>query len=1348
MTTSTSAEWANYRQTRGMPTQAIGEAGILIRPVTDQFEAQLKSRIAAATQAIRIPITAAADAAQQVVTGLQNQVQDGVTMAVKANTDPASQSIAAVQAMASEPYPTAPVDVDTSQAVGSLSRLQDEARGAGNFIQNALTTAGVAAGAAITTALYKGYQRATTIEDSVKAMTTVLGDATKAATLLDDILQVVTGTPYNLDQFAEAGKNLVAFGADAKKVPGYLDAIGEAAAASGGSAESVATVVNAFGDATSLGRINGDTLMRLAIQGVPALKILANQYGKTAVEMQKMVSDGLVPAEEGFDKLTKGIMEGTQGMAGATPAFKGTMEGLRSTLTGAMGGMSAAVARFGANLIKPFSPALVKIITAVSTAIDALGKAFGAAFSKIAASDGFQKFVSMFEDFDAENALSQLQKLGSVLAPVLGYIGAIASTNLSNFLGPLGMLVPRLNPVLGILLGIAAVSPELRSSLSEIFSTLAGAVAPALPDIAKAITDIAKAGGEAAVVMAEVVASILKAAAPVVVTGLKALAWVVKQLADHTKLLQVAMVTWMGLKIVTWITTITTAVKGQLVATGASIAAKYNEARASQLLTAQLGAEAAARMNAAGAARVGAAYGASTSAINTVNAARAAQAASNATSALAGNMAKAKAGASAVFTAIGGWTTVIFAAIAGVVLWERSVAKAREEADKLAASKIFNEGLGGKSGLGGLDLAQFENANTSLQRAKDLIGEVEAAQAAAEKKFISSGQNKPWYLDVVNFFTGTPGGGDITLQEPDTKARKKANEDLNKVLEQQADRYNKLGGILSLLSEKDLSRMKLTPEVDPQKIQETTKWLRERGVVGRWASEIAKYSQEDLARVLAETGIEWEKYGDKETVAKDLAAEIAKKTQEQTAAFGGLSQALVDLVTSYDAAKKAAQGYIEGANIKRTIEFNSQKSNLAVDSSITEFKYTDADGKMNLQQMESMAGNVSSAVADAAAQASVYAEEMAKARGVTAGAYMDNLKNAAATKATQFATSAWNQQLVTTFLSMGKSRAEAERMAGVISGMSAQKTITINVAIEKALANIERLKAAMNSAETARDERFYGGRLDAANAQLDALNKMQQQAIWDEAVARNEVAAAADQSRKDQAKAIADQKAAEAKRLADEARRLAEQQAREAMQRQKEIDDNNRRVFEAAVNNLKSATDDLTSSLKSLSQNVQARGKELAGSVTDRFVAKAGLSTASLIRNAQARSGAMAEYTQGLAALQAKGFSQDALKAIGVSGPESIKQIRRLLSSSPAELEQLRSSVQGLYDNSQRAAYQEQAEIIGKEVYRALFDFWSRTGLPAGNTFQVTNEIGGYNGDPDALANAIAQRLGGLLGRR
>lgn len=279
-------------------------------------------------------------------------------------------------------------------------------------------------------ALKSGLDRLTTIEDATNSLKTIMGDAGKAAALMGEIKKTVQGTPFNLDQFADAGKNLVAMNVAAEKVPGYLTAIGEAAAASGKGAEGVSMLTDTFGKMAAQGQVSLDQIWSISNTGVPALQILANHFGVTTDAMKDMVSKGSVPAGEAMDALTKGIMEGSNGMAGSTRAFAGTMEGLRQTFTGALGGMKASMARFGAAFIGPWMPLITKTFGGVTGGLDALAPKIQAFSERLANS----KAVTNFAD-NLKNLPQILSRVGAGFSGVYSILAKGDFTGAKNTFG-------------------------------------------------------------------------------------------------------------------------------------------------------------------------------------------------------------------------------------------------------------------------------------------------------------------------------------------------------------------------------------------------------------------------------------------------------------------------------------------------------------------------------------------------------------------------------------------------------------------------------------------------------------------------------------------------------------------------------------------------------------------------------------------------------------------------------------------------------------------------------------------------------------------------------------------------
>ena len=424
-----------------------------------------------------------------------------------------------------------------ASAVGGL------VRGVGRTIESGLTAVGTVAGIGLGTALVKGFGRLTAIQDATAALTISLGDSAAAGKLLAQVLDVVRGTPFNLDQFATAAQRLAGMGIEAAKIPRVLTAIGEAASTQGRNAnEFVERLTRVFGQISAQGRVTGEDILQISETGVNALAILGNAFGVTTDEMREMVSRGAVPATAAIDILTEGILKGSEGTAGATVALGGTMAALRETLSGAAGGFSSALARFGANIIEPFVPLLTKALQVGADLLDEFGAKvadFGATIE-----GRFPIFDRVFDRLadlgdDVGPLVSKLSGLGTAFAPLIGAIGGLAAKNIAGTLGPLGLLVPTLGPLAGAIAGLVAVSPELRDALVEIGQAMAPIVGqiieglqPAFEGIIPIVTVVAGAVGDLLLGVLERVGPIIPKLADTMLVLADALAQILPSVVD------------------------------------------------------------------------------------------------------------------------------------------------------------------------------------------------------------------------------------------------------------------------------------------------------------------------------------------------------------------------------------------------------------------------------------------------------------------------------------------------------------------------------------------------------------------------------------------------------------------------------------------------------------------------------------------------------------------------------------------------------------------------------------------------------------------------------------------------
>jgi tape measure domain-containing protein len=376
-----------------------------------------------------------------------------------------------------------------------------------NFAQSANRTLGsigvgqaagfLAGGALIGRALTGGFQRQALLEESERSLTILLGDAEKAVQLKERTLEVVRGTPFRLDQFADAAAQLVAFNVDAEKVPRFLQAIADSAAVKGGNAaQSIDTLVRVFGQVTTTARISLTDINSIAGAGVPALDILGNAFGKTADELRGLISQGAIPAQEALDALADGITNGTEGVNGSTAAFGGLAKELGNTTRGALANFDTAINRLGANIITEFRPAIIAFATFATTLVDSVGKVTTNIAKTIASSPLFKailRFVSLTSDTlktalnAAEGAIKSFSDgllfASSVFASlfVARRIPALLSAiqfAIARLLTPVNLAFVALTALGAFFSRLLEQSPGLRAALSSIGDAFQSAFEP------------------------------------------------------------------------------------------------------------------------------------------------------------------------------------------------------------------------------------------------------------------------------------------------------------------------------------------------------------------------------------------------------------------------------------------------------------------------------------------------------------------------------------------------------------------------------------------------------------------------------------------------------------------------------------------------------------------------------------------------------------------------------------------------------------------------------------------------------------------------------------------------------
>lgn len=341
------------------------------------------------------------------------------------------------------------------RSIRDTGRAADELRVKASATQVALGTFAAMGASKLlelgSSAVTLGVKAASGMQQSQVAFTNMLGSGEKASAFLKDLQKLAATTPFELPDITRGAQRLMAMGIAAKDVIPTLTAAGDAVAAMGGSAEQVDQVTTALGQMQAKGKISGEELMQMTEAGIPALKILAAQYGKTVPEMQKMVSAGKVLSDDAIPKLVAGIENGTK----TTQKFGGMMDAQSQTLAGKWSTLSDTVTQGLGNMF-------TKAMPQMNAGIDFLSKAATKVFSGISSSMG--PAVAYIKGLFTDSIIPAAKSMWAVVGPLLIEFG--------NFLKSVWDKAQPLSALAGLFDGIK-VAFGFIEKYKETFQTLA-----------------------------------------------------------------------------------------------------------------------------------------------------------------------------------------------------------------------------------------------------------------------------------------------------------------------------------------------------------------------------------------------------------------------------------------------------------------------------------------------------------------------------------------------------------------------------------------------------------------------------------------------------------------------------------------------------------------------------------------------------------------------------------------------------------------------------------------------------------------------------------------------------------
>ena len=164
------------------------------------------------------------------------------------------------------------------------------------------------------------------------AFTTMLGSASEASRLMDQLVKTAATTPFDLKSVSEGAKQLLAYGTQADEVNGTLIRLGDIAA---GLSIPLNDLVYLYGTTMTQGRMFTQDLRQFQGRGIPIADELAKIFGVTKDKVGELVTAGKVGAAE--------VQQAIENMTNAGSRFGGLMEKQSHTITGQISNIEDAI---------------------------------------------------------------------------------------------------------------------------------------------------------------------------------------------------------------------------------------------------------------------------------------------------------------------------------------------------------------------------------------------------------------------------------------------------------------------------------------------------------------------------------------------------------------------------------------------------------------------------------------------------------------------------------------------------------------------------------------------------------------------------------------------------------------------------------------------------------------------------------------------------------------------------------------------------------------------------------------------------------------------------------------------
>lgn len=204
----------------------------------------------------------------------------------------------------------------------------------------------------------KGIKFNAQLEQLDVAFTSILGSASRANELVEELKEFSTSTPFQMIDLAQGAQVLLGFGTQAKDIVATMEDLGNASL---GSQEKLNRLIQAYGKLQAKGKASLEELNMFTEAGVPIMQALQEQLGLTKEELFDFVTKGKI----GFEEVDAALQALTRGEG----KLAGIIEGQSKTLSGVMSTLKDNVTALAASMTEDFVPSITKAASEVTALI-------------------------------------------------------------------------------------------------------------------------------------------------------------------------------------------------------------------------------------------------------------------------------------------------------------------------------------------------------------------------------------------------------------------------------------------------------------------------------------------------------------------------------------------------------------------------------------------------------------------------------------------------------------------------------------------------------------------------------------------------------------------------------------------------------------------------------------------------------------------------------------------------------------------------------------------------------------------------------------------------------------------